>query len=708
MGGHLRILIRIALRNLFATKLNLIIGGIILVGTLLVVVGGALLDSMDQSMSRSIIGSVAGNIQVYSAKSKDELALYGAMGSEADLAAIDDFSKLKAALEMVPNVKTVVPMGINAALITSGNTVDIALEKMRDLVRQKLEGRASPDLEARYQSQKEYIRQILRVLQSDLKKREVLVTAKAIEPENLAALDRAASDAFWNGFDRDPLNSLEFLENKIAPQSSDADLIYLRYMGTDLDEFQKSFDRIEIVDGRAVPSGHRGFLFAKFFYENYLKLKAARRLDKIKKTVVDQGKRIVTSTGRGGQPSEAEHLLKQNQAQTQEIILQLDKIKSEQAIERLQRELGSTEKDLDTLLKHFFDMNDQNFTRRFNFFYEQLAPLLELYRIRVGDVLTIKAFTRSGYVQSVNVPVYGTFQFKGMEDAALAGSLNLMDLVSFRDLFGYLSADKIEEVNNLKKLAGAEAIDRSRAEEELFGTARKVVAEATPGLIDEGKESNASLRALRREELLRRVYSKDEMDNGVMLNAAVILKDPAKIKQTMKEIESLSEREKFNLKVVSWQTAAGLIGQFVSLAKLALYIAVFIIFIVALVIINNAMMMATMQRVHEIGTMRAIGAQRSFVLGLVLTEIIVLGLVFGATGAAIGTGVVKWLGRVGIAAPNDWFYFFFSGPRLHPWLTAANLIAAFVIVLLVSAISTLYPAFLATRVAPVRAMQAEE
>jgi len=235
-----------------------------------------------------------------------------------------------------------------------------------------------------------------------------------------------------------------------------------------------------------------------------------------------------------------------------------------------------------------------------------------------------------------------------------------------------------------------------------------VVAEATPGLIDEGKESNASLRALRREELLRRVYSKDEMDNGVMLNAAVILKNPAKIKQTMKEIESLSEREKLNLKVVSWQTAAGLIGQFVSLAKLALYIAVFIIFIVALVIINNAMMMATMQRVHEIGTMRAIGAQRSFVLGLVLTEIIVLGLVFGATGAAIGTGVVKWLGRVGIAAPNDWFYFFFSGPRLHPWLTAANLIAAFVIVLLVSAISTLYPAFLATRVAPVRAMQAEE
>jgi hypothetical protein len=430
-----------------------------------------------------------------------------------------------------------------------------------------------------------------------------------------------------------------------------------------------------------------------------LKLKAARRLDKIKKTRVDQGLPIVTSTAKGRQPSEAELLLKQNQAQTHEIILQLDRIKTGLAVQRLQRELGSSETDLDALLKQFFDMNDANFMQRYTFFYDQLTPLLELYRIRVGDVLTIKAFTRTGYVQSVNVPVYGTYQFKGMEDAALAGNLNLMDLVSFRDLYGYLSAEKIEEVNKLKKLAGAEAIDRSRAEEELFGTARKVVAEATPGVIDEGNESTGNLRALRREELLRRVYSKDEMDNGVVLNAAVILKDPTQLKQTIAEIESLSKREKLELKPVSWQTAAGLIGQFVSLAKLALYIAV---------IINNAMMMATLQRVHEIGTMRAIGAQRSFVLGLVLTEIIVLGLVFGTIGAAIGTGIVKWLGRVGIPAPNDWFYFFFSGPRLHPWLTAANLIAAFVIVLLVSAISTLYPAFVATRVAPVRAMQAEE
>ena len=44
---------------------DVIVGGIIFFGALLVVVGNSLLDSVDAAMSRSIIGSVAGHIQVY-------------------------------------------------------------------------------------------------------------------------------------------------------------------------------------------------------------------------------------------------------------------------------------------------------------------------------------------------------------------------------------------------------------------------------------------------------------------------------------------------------------------------------------------------------------------------------------------------------------------------------------------------------------------
>jgi len=65
--------------------------GIIFFGAVLVVVGTSLVDSIDRSMSRSIIGSVAGHVQVYSARSKDELTVMGSMAMEdPDVAPLDE------------------------------------------------------------------------------------------------------------------------------------------------------------------------------------------------------------------------------------------------------------------------------------------------------------------------------------------------------------------------------------------------------------------------------------------------------------------------------------------------------------------------------------------------------------------------------------------------------------------------------------------
>ncbi len=141
---------------------------------------------------------------------------------------------------------------------------------------------------------------------------------------------------------------------------------------------------------------------------------------------------------------------------------------------------------------------------------------------------------------------------------------------------------------------------------------------------------------------------------------------------------------------------------------MVLWVIIVIIFVVVLAIINNAVMMATMQRVREVGTMRAIGAQRSFILSMVLVETVVLGLVFGGAGALAGSGLITYLGSVGIPAGSEELYFFFSGPRLLPTLSIDNLITAFSWWWGCPLFSTLYPAFLATRVSPVTAMQTDE
>jgi ABC-type lipoprotein release transport system permease subunit len=700
----LKLLFEIAFRNLRASVVNLIIGGIIFFATVLLVVGGSLLNTMDAAMSRSIVGSVAGHVQVYSSRSKDKLELYGGMSGESDLDAIPDFSQLKQVLEAVPNVEKVVPMGINGALVTGGNTIDLTLASLREKVNARREGRGGPELDREIDSLKAHVRHMVKLLQQDLANLKDLSSQRAVDPEVAEAVRRGLSDEFWAGFDRDPLDALEFLENQIAPQTSDADLLYVRYVGTNLDDFQRAFDRMEIVDGQPVPSGQRGFLFAKLFYENFCKVKAARRLDLMKEKIDVNGARFDFDP-------DLKRMAKENREQTREILYQLDGLKTEQMVARLQRALGTQEVDPGKLLSLLLDTNDQNFQERYRIFYQDVAPLIQLYRVRIGDTLTIQAFTRTGYVQSVNVKVYGTYQFKGLEKADLAGNMNLMDLMSFRDLYGYLSADKAAEIKGLKERSGAQMVERDRAEEALFGDASStVVAQATAGVIDEAQELEGGAGALRRQDLAARVYSREEIERGVVLNAAVMLKDsrPFRIFQTVQEINAAAEKAGIPIKAVSWQEASGLLGQVVFFLKFLLYAAVFVLFIVVLVIINNAMMMATMQRVREIGTMRAIGAQRSLIRSMVLVETVVLGLVFGVAGAVAGSALVLWMKSAGIPAVNEYFYFFFSGPRLHPELSAAAIIGAFIVVTLESAASTAYPAIMATRVSPVTAMQTDE
>lgn len=709
MIDRLTLLVRIAARNLLASPINLLIGGLLLLGTMIFVLLGGILDSINQSMQRSVVGSLAGHIQIYSAASKDELSLYGQMGNDSDLKAITDFSKMQEAIAQVENVKIVVPMGVSGALITSGNIVDRTLEGLRDLYKArdgkptaaKLSALSADEIKTRIALEVAHMRQIIKVLRGDAEKAMTdMLNAKSVDPRDFEALGRVAEDSFWANFDGDPYENLEFLENRIAPIVTDTSLVFLRYVGTDLDKFQKSFDRMRIMKGTPVPSGQRGFLIADLIHEDQMKLKTARRLDKLKDARAN-GRRIA-------EDDELKRFVKENKSQTREIVLQLDGLKTQNLVKALQGTLASNEATIDGLLSELLSTTDENFDERYRLFYELVVPQVQLYRVNVGDMITIKAFTKSGSIQNVNVKVYGTFAFTGLEKSPLAGATSLMDLMSFRELYGYLTSDKVEELKAIQRSTGARTVTRESAEADLFGEGNEVVAEATPGLIDADAAIEGTGRKLREEDLVRRVYTQKEIEEGVVLNAAVMLNDPRKLNETMARIEAVAQAQHLDIKVVSWQQASGLLGQIINVFRALLFVAVAIIFIAAMLIMYLSVLMATLQRTQVFGTMRAIGAQRSLILSMVLLESVILGLLFGGVGMLGGAGLLGAIAAKGIPAPNDIMYFFFSGPRLIPQLAAWPLVSALIIVLLVTIGSTLLPALRATRVSPLRAMQTEE
>ena len=93
---------------------------------------------------------------------------------------------------------------------------------------------------------------------------------------------------------------------------------------------------------------------------------------------------------------------------------------------------------------------------------------------------------------------------------------------------------------------------------------------------------------------------------------------------------------------------------------------------------------------------------------MLVVESVVVGVLSGAFGAVIGATLLLVLGKIGIPAANDVLRFFFSGPRLYPSVGAPELLFALSTVLVVSTISSFYPAWIAMRVSPREAMQSED
>lgn len=691
--ASLRVLVVLALRSLASHRMkSLIVGGIMFFGTLLLIVGLSLLDSVETSMQRSLTGSITGHLQVYSSDARDELAIFGSgtMGGD-DIGEIVEFSKVKEVIEGIDGVTAVVPMGPVMATVVGGNDFDRALAELGEALER--------GDEAAITASTTQLRKLSEFMARGFRN-ELEISSNTAELEaRIARLESLQDDAFWTAFRADPAAQMRFLETKIAPLAADGRMIILRTIGTDLPLFGESFDRFEIVEGEAVPPGERGLLINKRLHERWLKHLVARTLDRVKEAR-DEGRLIADDP-------DLQSRVALMTRQYQQILFQLSPAAQASLEAELRKLLPQTEGDLEALVRAFLEVDDDNFEQRFAFFYAHIAPHIQLYPFNVGDTVTLRAVTKTGYFKAVNIKIYGRFSFRGLEGSDLSGAFNLMDLMTFRDLYGLMTDAQRAELESIRQDVGVVEVSREDAEDALFGGGadEPLVQDAVPGSsgFDAVDHLELALGTAPDPSALR--FTQHDIDHGLALHAAIVLDDPEQIDEARAAIEAAIETHGLGLTVVDWQAASGMVGQFVIVIRVVLYVAIVIIFLVALVIINNSMVMATMDRIGEIGTLRAIGAQRRFVLSMFLIETVTLGLLAGTLGALAASGLLVWLGHSGIpSGGNEVLIFLFSGQRLFPTLEMAHVALGIFVIVMVSLVATLYPALIATRVQPVVAM----
>ncbi|HUI69844.1 MAG TPA: FtsX-like permease family protein [Spirochaetia bacterium] len=289
-------------------------------------------------------------------------------------------------------------------------------------------------------------------------------------------------------------------------------------------------------------------------------------------------------------------------------------------------------------------------------------------RLSVGDQVTALGLSGGGGVNALRVTVRGVFE--PVHYANVFNYINFMDAASYSQLFNFTGVSGGLPARLEKALAAA-----SESEEGIFDLAGSSV-----GSIDTTK-----LRA--------------EAVSGYTM-IAVRLKDHA----TMEAVRARLAAQGWPVKTARWDQASSFFANVASAVQAFIYFATALIFLVVTFIFMNTLVINIIERTGEIGTMRALGAERSFVRNVFLSETLLLNVAACLVGMIASLALVLAGRRTGIPLPETVSQYLVGGGPLPVVLSIGPFITALLVVVAASILATLLPIRVATRITPLAAM----
>lgn len=160
------------------------------------------------------------------------------------------------------------------------------------------------------------------------------------------------------------------------------------------------------------------------------------------------------------------------------------------------------------------------------------------------------------------------------------------------------------------------------------------------------------------------------------------------------------------LAVQPWQEILPGLSQILSVSRESYLLMYLMVYLVAAVGILNTQRMSAQERRREFGVLVAVGMAPRRLLGILLVEAAVLGLLGALLGGLIGTGISWWHATAGLdlSVFTDQSSFTYMGivfeGRIFATLSAGAVMEPVVVMLVVAVLSGLWPAWVASRVEP--------
>ncbi|HUI69924.1 MAG TPA: FtsX-like permease family protein [Spirochaetia bacterium] len=313
---------------------------------------------------------------------------------------------------------------------------------------------------------------------------------------------------------------------------------------------------------------------------------------------------------------------------------------------------------------------------------------VEQFRKELGTDLTVG--------DKVLIQSFGT----AIREVTLRGIIAFKQRNAATDLIAYVDPDTVRALAGISQdtrtgheLDAAEAGLLSASESTLF-------AENTPMV------HASSGRGRLPAQTKKAAAQTPQPASGPWQFILVNLKDPRGAASFAAKTNQWIADQGIGARASDWRTAAGPFAIVPNIMRFVFTLAILIIAIVTVIIIMNTLMVSISERTGEIGTMRALGAQKSFVWRMLLAETLVISLLFGVAGMALGSLLVGVLNHTGITASGPLLQAIAGGATLRPTIAPSALGSSILLVILIAIIAHIYPVRAALRIQPVVAIQA--
>jgi len=289
-----------------------------------------------------------------------------------------------------------------------------------------------------------------------------------------------------------------------------------------------------------------------------------------------------------------------------------------------------------------------------------------------GDRVTLLSLTDGGSVNAYPSQIVGIYEPKFYKN--VFNYINFLDITSYSRLYNFTGVDTASLPPGFNQALA------SGSDQEIFDLA--------------GKKSFG--------EIDTKLLVSRELTGYTMI--------AIKLKQGGAAASFLASLDKtdFGVKAANWKDASGFFASVAVIIQSIIYGATFLIFLIVVFILMNTLIIGVLERTAEIGTLRAMGGEKTFITAMFLWESALLNGAAALIGMIVSFALILTLKQTGgVRLPDIMAQYLVGGGALELLVSARPFAEAVAVVLVVSFAATIYPISVAVKISPLKAMSSK-